>query len=236
MIPREQLEVVDDFAAFGVQAFTTTRQAGSFSAASDEPVRDVLGRWDALREMVAADGVMRLASMRQVHGSEIVVHVPGWRGWLRTGDGDGHLVDERGTAVVVSIADCVPVCIAHPRGALALLHSGWRGTAARIVERAIGLLSQRGFHAADLRIHLGPAICGDCYEVGPDVVEQLLGSRPSRPTRVDLRAIIASHARALGVSHLTTSPCCSRCNGDRFFSHRAGDVGRQLTVMFAKPV
>ena len=236
MIPREQLEVIDDFAAFGIRAFTTTRQVGSFSSASDEPVRNVMGRWDALRDTIAEDGVTRLASLRQVHGADLVAHASGWSGWLRAGDGDGHLVTARGTAVVVSVADCVPVCIAHPSGALALLHSGWRGTASRIVERAVDALVGRGFAAADLRVHLGPAICGECYEVGADVAEKLLGSRPDGPTRVDLRQIIAGHARARGVSQVTISPRCSRCDRDRFFSHRGGDAGRQLTVMFAKPL
>jgi len=236
LIDRTQLEVIDDFADFGVDAFTTTRQVGSFSSASDEPVRDVMGRWDSLRDTVAASGVHRLASFRQVHGADLVVHMPGWSGWLRGGNADGHLSIERGTAVVVSIADCVPVCIAHASGAIALLHSGWRGTASRIVERAIDALDDRGFPPRDLRLHLGPSICGNCYEVGPDVVEKLGLGRPAAPQRVDLRAIIAAHAKARGVRSISVSPRCSRCDNDRFFSHRAGDAGRQLTVMFAKPL
>jgi copper oxidase (laccase) domain-containing protein len=45
--------------------------------------------------------------------------------------------------------------------------------------------------------------------------------------------LIADHARALGVRHITTSASCTRCDNDRFFSHRAGDGGRQLGVMIA---
>jgi YfiH family protein len=174
--------------------------------------------------------------MRQVHGVALVFHTPGWSGWLRAGDADGHVALERGTAAVVSAADCVPVCIAHPSGAIALLHSGWRGTADRIVERAIEALASRGSPPHELRLHLGPAICGKCYEVGPDVAERLLGSRPNGPRLVDLRAIIADHAHGKGVRNVTSSPRCTRCDNDRFYSHRAGDAGRQLTVMFAKPV
>jgi polyphenol oxidase len=236
VIPRAQLELVDDFSAFGIHAFTTTRQVGSFSSASDEPVREVMGRWDSLRATVAEEGVTRLASMRQLHGSDLLIHVPGWAGWLRAGDADGHVAMERGTAAVVSAADCVPVCMAHSSGAIALLHAGWRGTAARIVERAIDALAERGCVPAELRVHLGPAICGKCYEVGVDVAERLVGSRPQKPVLVDLRAIIAAQARARGVREVTSSARCTKCDGDRFFSHRAGDTGRQLTVMFAKPV
>jgi copper oxidase (laccase) domain-containing protein len=84
-------------------------------------------------------------------------------------------------------------------------------------------------------LHCGPAICGDCYEVSPDVYGALTGRSVDRPTRVDLRALIAEHARALGVREITISERCTRCDNDRFYSHRAGDAGRQLGVMIADP-
>jgi YfiH family protein len=225
-------EVVDDFTPFGVRAFTTGRSAGSFSTASAEPVREVMARWDALRAALRP-GARRLATGRQVHGAEVIVHGGGWEGWLRGEDADGHAATERGTAMAVSIADCVPVFVVHPSGAVALLHSGWRGTAARIVERGIAALTHRGIPASELRVHLGPAICGKCYEVSPDVYEQLTGTRPPRASSVDLRAVIADHARAAGVRHISTSGACTRCDNERFFSHRAGDDGRQLGVLVA---
>jgi YfiH family protein len=225
-------EVVEDFAAFGVRAFTTGRDAGSFSTAGLEPVRDVMARWDALREMLRPGGP-RLATAKQVHGTRVIFHAANWEGWLRGDEADGHASADRGTAMAVSIADCVPVFVAHPSGAAALLHSGWRGTAGRIVERGIALLADRRVPAAELRVHLGPSICGRCYEVSPEVHEQLTGSRPSRARPVDLRAIIAEHARGAGVRKITVSDACTRCHNDRFYSHRAGDGGRQLGVLIA---
>jgi copper oxidase (laccase) domain-containing protein len=113
------------------------------------------------------------------------------------------------------------------------LHSGWKGTAARIVERGIRALVARGFAADELYVHTGPSICGKCYEVSADVYEQLTGKNPGKPTTVDLRALIADHARALGVEQISSSSSCTRCDNDRFYSHRAGDAGRQLGVMIA---
>ncbi|MGH7622190.1 MAG: laccase domain-containing protein, partial [Gemmatimonadaceae bacterium] len=190
-------EVVPDVDVFGVRAFTTTRASGSFGVMTTEPVRDVLGRWDRLRAELRPRGP-RFATATQVHGAEILVHHPVWEGWLRGTEADGHLAVERGTALVVTVADCVPVFLTHPSGAIALLHSGWRGTAARIVERAIAAMTHRGLPAAELRLHTGPAICGKCYEVSADVYAQLTGQNPGKPTTVDLRALIADHARALG--------------------------------------
>jgi YfiH family protein len=225
-------EVVDDFAAYGVRAFTTGRAAGSFSTTGAEPVGDVMARWDALREELRAGGP-RLATARQVHGNRVIFYRGDWEGWLRGDDGDGHASIQRGTGMAVSIADCVPVFIAHPSGAAALLHSGWRGTAGRIVEQGISVLTQRGVPAAELRMHLGPAVCGRCYEVSPDVHARPTGSRPSGARTVDLRALIADHARASGVRHITISDSCTRCHNTRFYSHRAGDDGRQLGVLIA---
>lgn len=226
-------EVVDEFTPYGVRAFTTGRAAGSFSTAGSEPVREVMARWDALREALRPGG-SRLATARQVHGTHVVVHGTGWEGWLRGDDADGHAATDRGTGMAVSIADCVPVFVVHPSGAAALLHSGWRGTAGRIVEQGIAALRLRGVPTAELRVHLGPAICGRCYEVSPDVYERLTGSRPPGPRVVDLRGLIADHARASGVRHISISDSCTRCDNARFYSHRAGDAGRQLGVLIAE--
>jgi len=229
-----EAETVDDFAAFGIRALTTTRANGSFGLATDESAAQVMSRWRTLREELEPGGA-RLASATQVHGARVVVHDSTWEGWLRVDAADGHVAADRGLALAVTVADCVPVFIAHPSGAVALLHSGWRGTAASIVERGIAALAQRGFSASELRIHLGPSICGNCYEVGPDVFGQLTGGNSSGGSRcVELRSLIADQARAAGVRHLTTSAYCTRCDNDRFYSHRCGDAGRQIAVIFAE--
>jgi len=228
--PALEAEVVETFAALGVTAFTTGRAAGSFGTQSDEAVRDVLGRWSALRTRL---GGARLATAAQVHGNTVLEHRAVWEGWLRGDAADGHLALARGTAMAVTVADCVPVFIAHASGATAILHSGWRGTAARITEHAVRRLEAEGIAAAELHVHCGPAICGRCYEVSADVALQLTGRDAGRAVTVDLRALIASQVRALGVRHVTSSAYCTRHDNDRFFSHRAGDAGRQLGVIMA---
>ncbi len=226
-------EAITDFEAWGIRAFTTTRDAGTFSLVGTEPVSEVMGRWTALQQDLS-DTALRIVSLRQVHGSRIVVHTGGWEGWLRSGEADGHIAAEKGTALTVGIADCVPVFIAHPSGIVTLLHSGWKGTAARITSTAIETLARFGHAPDELAIHLGPAICGRCYEVSADVREQLTGQPATRPGHVDLRSLVAEHATELGVQKITVSSSCTRCDNDRFFSHRAGDAGRQLAVIAAK--
>jgi polyphenol oxidase len=188
-----------------------------------------------VRATAAAHGVRRLATAAQVHGARVMVHSAGWEGWLRGPQADGHLATARDTALAVTIADCVPVFVAHPSGAVAALHSGWRGTAARIVEQGIAAFTHEALRPEDLRVHLGPAICGKCYQVSADVLRQLTGRAASAPGNVDLRALISEHARAMGVRHISASPSCTKCDNDRFFSHRAGDAGRQVAVIFVAP-
>lgn len=223
-------EAITEFDAWGIRAFTTTRAAGTFSLSSTEPVNEVMGRWTAL-EGDLRDAARRVVSIRQVHGDRVLVHTGGWDGWLRSGEADGHLAIEKGTALTIGIADCVPVFIAHPSGVVGLIHSGWRGTAARITAKAIEACDRYGIAAAELAVHLGPAICGRCYEVSPEVREQLTGQPTTRPGNVDLRSLIAEQATAAGVKRVTVDAACTRCDNDRFFSHRAGDAGRQIAVI-----
>jgi YfiH family protein len=231
---RQDGEIVEAFGSLGIMAFTTGRAAGSFGMQTEEPVREVTARWGALRALLGGPAA-RLATAFQVHGNHVIRHRGDWQGFLRGPEADGHLSAERGTAMAVTVADCVPVFLAHPSGAAAALHSGWRGTAARITESAIRQLGVLGLKPGDLRLHCGPAICGRCYEVSAEVFAKLTGRDPGRPAKVDLRALIADHARALGVHLISISPLCTKCDNDRFFSHRAGDEGRQLGVIFAKP-
>lgn len=231
--PADAYLAFDVFAGWGVRALVTTRAAGTFSTAGDEPAHAVLDRWAALHEHLAPGPSGRLASARQVHGAEVIDHVPGWRGWLRGPAADGHLSVARGTAMVVSVADCVPVFLAHPSGAAALLHAGWRGTAAGIVGVAVRLLAAAGFRAVELRALLGPAICGRCYEVSPDVHARLTGRTVAAPTPVDLHAVLAAQLGALGVRDVWRSDLCTRCGERRLFSHRGGDAGRQLAALVA---
>jgi polyphenol oxidase len=222
------VEFAPGFEAIGMRAFTTTRRAGDFAWQSAEPAHQVFDRWQALRSFV---GTTRLVSAHQVHGTAILVHEPGWEGTLRAGDADGHLSLRRGTAMAVSLADCVPVFLGHPAGAATLVHSGWRGTAGDIAGRAVDLLAGLGLRAQDMVAHCGPAICGDCYVVGPDVFGQLTGLVVTTATSVDLRKLIALSLERRGVRDVTISRSCTRCDNARFFSHRCGDAGRQLGVI-----
>ena len=215
----------------GIVGWTTTREVGSFGLGGEEAVGAVHARWTALQQSLSGYGVSRLAAAHQVHGASVSVHGPGWRGWLREHGVDGHVSTVPGTALAVTIADCTPVLIGHPRGAIAALHAGWRGTAARILDVGLDLLGSLGFPAPECTVYLGPAICGGCYEVGPEVLEAISGQPATGKGYLDVRAVLAEQAEARQVAHITTDASCTRCDRTRFFSHRGGDTGRQLGIV-----
>jgi YfiH family protein len=225
-------EEIADFQSFGVRAFTTTREAGNFSLYGDEPVGEVMSRWAAIQDEISSSA-RRIVIGRQVHGSRVLSHSGGWEGMLRTGEADGHIATEKGIALAVSVADCVPVFIAHPSGIVALLHAGWRGTAGKILDAGISSLARHKLAPDELLVHLGPSICGRCYEVDAETRSKLTGQPANRAGNVDLRALLAEQAHEAGVQHVTVAPWCTRCDNERFFSHRAGDRGRQLGVIVA---
>lgn len=225
-------EDITDFENFGVRAFTTTREAGTFGLGGPDPVGEVMTRWAELQSELSQNA-RRIVIGRQVHGTRVLSHSGGWEGFLRTEEADGHIAMEKGIALSVSVADCVPIFIAHPSGAVAILHSGWRGTASRIIDSGLAEFARRKIAPDELSVHLGPAICGRCYEVSADVRAQLTGETANRPGNVDLRSLLAEHAHEAGVQKITVSHYCTKCDNDRFFSHRAGDTGRQLGVIVA---
>src|SRR5690349_4425289 len=221
---------VPSLAEIGIHAFITTRAAGSFGLPEQGEDPEATERWHALQRALADEGATRLASARQVHGTRVLVHRDQWEGWVRADGADGHLLTSGGAAAV-TIADCVPVLIAHPSGVVAAVHAGWRGVAGGILGEAIRAFEAQGLRADELVVHLGPSICGRCYEVGVDVYEKLTGWETKRPRHVDLRALLAEQASQFGVAKWSASGECTKDDNDLLFSHRAGDPGRQVGVI-----
>ncbi len=228
----ELFEPVTAFADFGVRAFITKRTLGTLSTSSDEPASAVSARWDRVRAELSP-AITRIATSRQVHGAHIISHKDGWTGWLRGESADGHIAPTRGTALGISVADCVPILLAHPSGIVAALHAGWRGIAAGILAKGLFAMQTLNANPRDVRMHLGPAICGKCYEVGKDVYFAVSGRTIKEKTPIDLRGELAIKAREAGVRDVTISEFCTKCNNEHFFSNRAGDAGRQFAFIVA---
>jgi len=213
---------------------TTTAGSEDFDLRIFGDDRDPAPVIERLSSLAAALGCGSVAYARQVHGAEILNHreatapapVP---------EADGHLTTAPGLLLAVTIADCVPVSVVDPeRPALALLHAGWRSAAAGILERGLDRLTREfGSRPEELWLHLGPSICGECYEVGPEVFAALDRPEPPVPTPIDLRGILAERASAAGLrdERITISSHCTLHGDSPFYSHRGGDRGRQMGIL-----
>jgi YfiH family protein len=211
---------------------------GLFSAGTEPG--EVRQNWAALRRWTGSD---RVVHARQLHGSEVHAHRadPGDRKTdpVLSEPCDGHATSQAGVLLAVTTADCVPVFVVDPpRRAVSAIHAGWRGAALGVLEGGLDLMVEVfETRRMDLYVHFGPAICGACYEVGPEVFQALHQPVPADPTPIDLRAVLVERAVAAGVdrSQVTVSGHCTRCTESGLFSHRGGDAGRQVGYLGVRP-
>jgi hypothetical protein len=200
---------------------------------TDAPVAGVMQRWREFREALPGFDATVLA--HQVHGTAVLRHETA-RGWQIHDGADGHVTPAAGVLLTVTVADCVPVYLAAPAyGAIALLHAGWRGTAAGILRRGVALLEEAAGCGPDAIVaHMGVAICGDCYEVGSEVARACGGaSQGDGPWHVDLRGRLLAEAAEVGIERATASPWCTVHDEGRFHSHRGagGRAGRMVAYL-----
>jgi hypothetical protein len=228
-----------DWCAQGLVAGITTRADGfNLGFGTAEPANQVAARW---RSFLAAFRPQFSGAVlsHQVHGSAVGIHDAASNGLLMLDGLDGHTTQLGGLLLTVTVADCVPVYLAHPKGgAVALLHAGWRGVAAGIVEAGLTRLAARSdVSVAELVMHCGVSICGQCYEVGPEVALAVSGQRVSGPTHIDLRAEIVARAQALGVTMITQSSHCAAHDKNLFFSHRrSGGTDGRMVAYVGRPL
>jgi polyphenol oxidase len=143
---------------------------------------------------------------------------------------DGLATSLRDRPLMLLTADCIPIAIARSDGSrLAVLHAGWRGLEAGIVEA--GAESVGG----ELVGAVGPGAGPCCYEVGDDVAARLrerFGADVVREGRADLWLCARRALEAAGAAQVAVAGECTICNPGRYFSHRRdrGVTGRQGVV------
>jgi polyphenol oxidase len=185
------------------------------------------GAW--AEEDLAADadlGGFKAVIMRQVH-SDIVHRVEAPPASRLVGD--GLMTRAPGLLLVVRTADCLPVLLADGENrAVASVHCGWRGTRARILERAVrDMASAYGSDASRLVAALGPCIGPACCEVGPEVEDSFReagfpvavfragrGGAEGGRASLDLRAANAWLLEQCGVPHANIAgvEACTHCD------------------------
>jgi len=219
--------------AFGLVAGIATGGVGvDFSLDAPQPAGSTLECWHALKDELG--GFQGVVFSRQVHESRVALHSAPVDGVLVQYGFDGHLTAAPGLLLAVTVADCVPVYLAEPgRRAWGILHAGWRGIAAGVIEAGITQLRTLAqCQAADIAIHCGVSVCGSCYEVGSEVLQAVLRRDVSGPASLDLRGAIVERARGLGVRQVSTTGWCTVHGGNRFQSYRRTGKGAGRMAAF----
>jgi polyphenol oxidase len=215
------------------------------ASVGDDPARVL----ENVRRAARALGVdhERLYVLSQVHGtaSRALTGAEDRDEVVRS-EGDITLSRAPGVACGVRSADCVPVLVADRiTGAVAAVHSGWRGTVAGAAAAGLAALRELVGGPGDLLAAIGPHIAVCCFEVGDDVAAALAGcssaaagavsATPGRRSHVDLRRIVRAQLEAAGVRPelIDDVPGCTVCEPERFHSFRRDGArsGRLLSAI-----
>ncbi|AHM62281.1 YfiH family protein [Flammeovirgaceae bacterium 311] len=153
---------------------------------------------------------------------------------------DALITNEKGLCIAVLAADCVPILLYDRKNAaVGAVHSGWRGTVAHILKKTLQeMQSAFGTRGTDLLACIGPSVCQESYEVGPEVVQEvekafgahsdLLNPQAGQKARLDLWMANKMQLQEFGVkdSAIEITNLCTVKNNQHFFSARKGDSGR----------
>lgn len=213
----------------GAPRFVFTDRAHGDLAVGSDPA--VLAR----RRAAVVDGPWTW--LHQVHGASVVVaDRPGAHAGARA---DAAVTVVPGVPVAVHTADCAPLVLLA-EGGVAVVHAGWRGLLAGVVEAAVTALAAQG--RPPTTAVLGPVIRPHHYEFGPDDLRLLTdrfgrsvaATTASGAPALDLPAAVAAAVAEHDLA-LTDAGVCTGCSADHW-SHRVrGDRARQAVVAWLEP-
>lgn len=155
---------------------------------------------------------------------------------------DATFTTEVNQVCLIFTADCIPLLLCHRKGTLvAAIHAGWRGLAKGIIKATLSAIN---LDPKDLLVWIGPAITQPYYEVGEEVLDQMVAADPEcaqafkstsqRHWLCDLYAITKLQLRKQGVTHIYGADYCTYSQPDKFFSYRrdGGHIGRMASLIW----
>ncbi len=200
----------------GGHVLFTTRAGGDLAAGQ--------GWTDSLLRAVGPPPE-RWAQDHQVHGAHVRVVEADEPVQPFTSEADGQATARRDVACIVRAADCVPIALVAPE-AVAMLHGGWRGLAAGVIEEGVSVLTALG--ASEISAAIGPHARVCCYETGEEVHAAFagLGHGVRRGANADLEAVARLKLGTVGVKQIHDLGACTICSDvAAFWSFRRDGEG-----------
>ena len=189
--------------------------------------------------------------VKQVHGDRVFVLDDSQKSvdQVEQEEADALITHLTEKPIAVLTADCVPVILYDPeKRVVGVIHAGRMGTQMRIVSKTLSILSNSyGCRPENVRVALGPAIGGCCYEVEDSCIEpfrehfsgweNFVTANSSGRFMLDL--LKANEADAVGAGifkeNIHRSGECTSCNNDRWFSYRKeGTTGRIVSLVMLR--
>ena len=147
------------------------------------------------------------------------------------------LTDRPGVSLFMRFADCIPLLLHDPRrGVIGIAHAGWMGTLGDVATTTVQAMCKNyGSNPADILAGIGPSIGPDHYEIGADVILQVMQKFGD-----ESELFLTSHQGKIhfnlwetnrmqleraGVGQIEVSGICTACNTHDWYSHR-GEKGR----------
>jgi YfiH family protein len=176
----------------------------------------------------------------QVHSADVVCATAPRPDSESVQQADIILTDKPKVTLYMRFADCVPIMAHDPhRGVIGVAHAGWKGTIHGVATSLVNAMKKEyGCNPSDITAGIGPSIGPDHYEVGADVIlqvmqnfgddsEQVLQSRDGK-IHFDLWRTNQLQLERAGVGNIQVAGICTACNTQDWFSHRAekGRTGR----------
>ncbi len=153
---------------------------------------------------------------------------------------DGSYATRRGVVCAILTADCIPLFLTDQFGTrVCVLHVGWRGLAAGIIEQALSVMH---IETKRLIAWIGPGIGPDAFIVNYDAWKVLTvdGSlhrdafiKYGNRWLANLGQMVEERLELAGVSNLHSSRVCTFKDPTHWFSYRRdGSCGRMASLIW----
>ena len=219
-----------------IKCVFTTRETGNVSLL-DRNGEDREKALLARERLFASLKVDSWSELKQVHGDMLVCNSgPTEVDAAGETEADGHATDAKNHALMVKTADCQPILLAHPDGYVGAVHAGWRGNVLEFPRTAVELFCKRyGLNPADVRAVRGPSLgYAEFVNFSREWPSSFTPWFDSSTNCVDLWSLTRQQLRDAGLKNgnIYGVDFCTYSQNESFFSHRRGDTGRQVGIIW----
>lgn len=217
--------------------FTNAERGRSFNRSTEEGVNEI----NTLKEEFNVEDVIYL---KQIHSDTILKYSKNDAN-IKDEEGDAIITNEKNIIIGVFTADCVPIILVDEKaGAIAAIHSGWRGTFESITFKTINkMINEFNTNVGNIKAYIGPHIRKCCYEVSEDLKKDFLNKKGTiqkeelfNGNNLNLEACIIDDLKKAGVieDNINSINLCTYCSDEiKLHSYRKsqGSYGRMFSFV-----